>query len=138
MRGGSGIPGREADEASFSGQTGHGRRCMEPCFLEAVVMIQVTPQMRILPAVEPTDFRKGTDGLARICRRELGSDPFSGRLFIFRNRRRTAIKILVYDGQGFWSSYKRLSRGRFQKKNESSPTPHWERPSNTCSITGIR
>ena len=76
-------------------------------------MIQVTAQMRILLAVEPVDFRKGIDGLARICRRELASDPFSGRLFVFSNRRRTAIKVLVYDGQGFWLSYKRLSRGRF-------------------------
>jgi hypothetical protein len=65
-------------------------------------MIQVTPQMRILVAVEPADFRKGIDGLARLCRKELGSDPFSGALFVFRNRRRTAIKLVVYDGQGFW------------------------------------
>ena len=64
-------------------------------------MIQLTPQMRILVAVEPPDFRRGIDGLARLCRQELASDPFSGTVFVFRNRRRTAIKILVYDGQGF-------------------------------------
>jgi transposase len=39
-------------------------------------MIQVTPHMRILVAVEPADFRKGIDGLARLCREELRSDPF--------------------------------------------------------------
>ncbi len=76
-------------------------------------MIQVTPHMRILLAVEPVDFRKGIDGLARVCRQELESDPFSGRMFVFGNRRRTAIKVLMYDGQGFWLSYKRLSKGRF-------------------------
>ena len=76
-------------------------------------MIQVTPHMRILLAVEPVDFRKGIDALSRVCRQELGSDPFSGRMFVFGNRRRTAIKVLVYDGQGFWLSYKRLSKGRF-------------------------
>ena len=65
-------------------------------------MIQITPQMRILLAVAPADFRKGIDGLAGVCRRVLGSDPFSGYVFVFRNRRATAIKILVYDGQGFW------------------------------------
>ena len=63
-------------------------------------MIQITPQMRILLAVEPVDFRNGIDGLAGVCRKTLGCDPFSGWLFIFRNRRATALKILVYDGQG--------------------------------------
>jgi transposase len=76
-------------------------------------MIQVTPQMRILVAVEPADFRKGIDGIAQLCRAELATDPFSGVVFVFRNRRRTAIKILVYDGMGFWLCHKRLSKGRF-------------------------
>ena len=76
-------------------------------------MIQVTPQMRILLAVDAVDFRKGIDGLARICRDVLSSDPFSGCLFVFRNRRGSAIKILMYDGQGFWLCQKRLSEGRF-------------------------
>jgi transposase len=77
-------------------------------------MIQLTPQMRILVAVDAQDFRKGIDGLARLCRDVLGSDPFGGTLFVFRNRRGTAIKILVYDSQGFWLAQKRLSRGHFR------------------------
>ena len=77
-------------------------------------MIQVTAQMRILVAVEPADFRRGIDGLARMAREELASDPFSGAVFVFRNRRATAVKILVYDGQGFWLCHKRLSTGRFR------------------------
>jgi transposase len=76
-------------------------------------MIQVTPQMRILVAVEPADFRKGIDGLARVCRDVLRQDPFSGYVFVFGNRRRQAIKVLIYDGQGFWLCQKRLSKGRF-------------------------
>jgi transposase len=76
-------------------------------------MIQITPQMRVLVAVEAVDFRCGIDGLARRCRVELGAEPFSGTVFVFRNRRRTAVKLLVYDGQGFWLAHKRLSRGRF-------------------------
>ena len=75
-------------------------------------MIQVTPQMRIRVAVEPADFRKGIDGLARVCREALDSDPFSGCVFVFCNKRRKAIKILVYDGQGFWLCQKRLSKGK--------------------------
>lgn len=77
-------------------------------------MIQITPQMRILVAVEAVDFRRGIDGLARVCREVLLADPFSGWLFVFRNRRQTALRILVYDGQGFWLAHKRLSGGRFR------------------------
>lgn len=77
-------------------------------------LIQVTPQMRVLVAIEPVDFRKGIDGLARIARDVLAKDPFSGSVFVFRNRRATAIKVLVYDGQGFWLCLKRLSSGRFR------------------------
>jgi transposase len=76
-------------------------------------MIQVTPQMRILLAVQPVYFRKGIDGLAQVCRQFLKKDPFSGYVFIFRNKRATAIKVLMYDGQGFWLCQKRLSKGRF-------------------------
>jgi len=70
--------------------------------------------MRILVAVEAQDFRRGIDGLARLCREVLQTDPFNGTLFVFRNRRGTAIKCLVYDSQGFWLAHKRLSRGRFR------------------------
>jgi transposase len=77
-------------------------------------MIQVTPQMRVLVALEPADFRRGIDGLAAVCRQALGSDPFSGAVFVFRNRRKSAVKLLVYDGQGFWLCHKRLSKGRFR------------------------
>jgi len=76
-------------------------------------MIQLTPQMRILLSVPAVDFRKGIDGLAGICRQAMGADPFSGGVFVFRNRRATAVKILMYDGQGFWLCQKRLSKGSF-------------------------
>jgi transposase len=77
-------------------------------------MIQITPQMRVLVAIEPADFRRGMDGLAQQCRAALGEDPFTGTVFVFRNRQRTAVKVLVYDGQGFWLCHKRLSQGRFR------------------------
>ncbi len=77
-------------------------------------MIQITPQMRILVAIEPVDFRAGIDGLAQCCRASLQEDPFQGTVFLFRSRRQTGIKVLVYDGQGFWLCHKRLSRGRFR------------------------
>lgn len=82
-------------------------------------MIQVIPQTRILVAVAPADFRKGIDGLARLCRQQLDNDPFAGTVFVFRNRRSTSIKLLYYDSQGFWLCQKRLSVGRFRHWPES-------------------
>jgi transposase len=76
-------------------------------------MIQITPHMRIMAAVEPVDFRKGIDGLCAVCRQELQNDPFSGTLFVFVSKSRQALRVLVYDGQGFWLCHKRLSKGRF-------------------------
>jgi transposase len=76
-------------------------------------MLQITPQMKILVAVEPADFRRGIDALARLCQETLQLDPFVGTVFVFRNRKATSLKILVYDGQGFWLCQKRLSQGRF-------------------------
>ena len=77
-------------------------------------MIQITPHMRILVAVEPVDFRRGIDGLARLCREVLSADPFCGTVFVFKNRRGTSIKALTYDGRGFWLAQMRLSQGRFR------------------------
>ena len=78
-------------------------------------MIVVTPQTRILCFTESVDFRKGIDGLVSICKeREAEVDPFSGTLFLFRNRLGTALKGVVYDGQGYWLFMKRLSQGRFR------------------------
>ncbi len=87
-------------------------------------MLQITPQMKILIAVEPADFRKGIDGLAAVCKSSLQQDPFAGTVFVFRNRRATAIKVLVYDGQGFWLCQKRLSEGRFRWWPTSQEATH--------------
>lgn len=75
-------------------------------------MLQITPQHKLYIATEPLDFRKGIDAIAAHCRRQIQQDPFSGQLFIFRNQRRTAVKLLVYDGNGFWLCQKRFSKGK--------------------------
>ncbi len=77
-------------------------------------MLQLSPQSRIFIATEPVDFRKGIDGLAAVCRQSLGDNPLEGAIYVFRNRSATALKILAYDGQGFWLAMKRLSQGRFK------------------------
>lgn len=87
-------------------------------------MLQITPHHRLLLAVKPTDFRKGIDSLAALCRQTLEEDPFNGTLFVFANRLRTTLKVLVYDGQGFWLCTKRFSRGKL---------PWWPNPQ-TSSI----
>ena len=75
-------------------------------------MLQLTPQTRIFLACEPADFRKGIDGLAALCRQRLAADPMDGAIFVFRNCRATALRLLTYDGQGFWLCQKRFSQGR--------------------------
>jgi len=77
-------------------------------------MIQITPQMKILLAVEPIDFRQGIDGLAQACRARLQADPTTGAVFVFRNRSRTAIKVLCNDGFGWWLCHRRLAAGRLR------------------------
>jgi transposase len=76
-------------------------------------MIQITAQMRVLVAIEAVDGRKGIDSLARFCQEKLAEDPFSGCVFVFRSRSGTSIRLLSYDGQGYWLAQKRLSKGRF-------------------------
>jgi transposase len=76
-------------------------------------MIQLVPQLRILFASKPIDFGNGIDGLAALCKRELAEAPFSGALFVFRNRRGTALRMLCYDGVGFYL-FIRLGRISFR------------------------
>lgn len=77
-------------------------------------MLQITPQHRLLFSVEPVDFRCGIDGLAALCRNKLEADPFAGTVFVFTNKQRTSVKLLVYDGAGFWLCQKRFSSGRLK------------------------
>lgn len=63
---------------------------------------------------KPTDMRKSFDGLSGIVSSELGKNPLCGDAFVFVNRRRDRIKLLVWDGDGFWLFYKRLEKGTFE------------------------
>jgi transposase len=85
-------------------------------------MLQLRPQSRIFLAVPPVDFRKGIDGLAALCRHALHENPLGGTVYVFRNRTGTTLKLLAYDGQGFWLCTKRLSHGRFQWWPTATPT----------------
>ena len=76
-------------------------------------MISLNPQSKIFVGIEPVDFRKGLLGLKSLCKNYLQKAPDSGALFVFRNKRKDAIKVLCYDGQGYWLMMKRLSKGKF-------------------------
>ena len=76
-------------------------------------MLQLPPQSRIVLATEPVEFRRGIAGLCAVCRQVLGENPLEGAVYVFRNRAGTALKLLLYDGQGDWLCLKRLSQGRF-------------------------
>jgi transposase len=68
---------------------------------------------RIFLVVEPTDMRKSFNGLAGIASELLGASPASRDLFVFANRGRNRLKILLYDESGTWVLAKRLDRGTF-------------------------
>jgi transposase len=91
-------------------------------------MLQLTPQSRIFLATEPVDFRKGIDGLGAVCRQRLGQNPIEGAVYVFRNRAATALKLLFYDGQGYWfmtsSAYTVLTTPRSDRLLRSLNRPH--------------
>ena len=77
-------------------------------------MLQLTPQTRIFVAIEPVDFRRGIDALGGVCREHLAANPLDGAIYVFRNRARTSLRLLVHDGQGMWLCTKRLSADRLR------------------------
>lgn len=77
-------------------------------------MLSLSARQKIFLCREPVDFRKAHDGLVAIVRDELGADVFCGDLFVFLNKRRDRVKLLVWDQNGLWLHYKRLERGTFR------------------------
>lgn len=76
-------------------------------------MITASPKHHIYLAIAPIDFRKGIDAIARLCQQKFQQDPMCGQYFIFRNKRKSDLKLLYYDSQGYCLFQKRLSSGRF-------------------------
>ncbi len=77
-------------------------------------MLSLAAQVRIFAATDPVDFRKAHDGLIALVRDTFGADPFDGSLFVFFNRRRDRVKLLLFDHNGFWLFCKRLEVGTFR------------------------
>jgi transposase len=77
-------------------------------------MIVPPAPSRVLIATRPVDFRKGMDGLAALVQQEIGADPFSGVIFVFRAKRADRVKLLFWDGTGVCLFAKRLEQGPFR------------------------
>jgi transposase len=82
-------------------------------------MLMLPPSVRIFIASQPVDLRLSFDRLAACAQERLGVDPFSGHLFVFRNRRGDRVKILYWDRSGFCLWYKRLEQGVFRLPTSS-------------------
>lgn len=91
-------------------------------------MLTLGPTVKVYLARGTTDMRKSFDGLAGAVREVLAEDPLSGHLFVFCGRRRHLVKILYWDGTGFWLVAKRLARGTFS----------WPDPSDGQSAITLR
>ena len=76
-------------------------------------MLNLEPGRRIWLCTRATDMRRSFDGLSAQVRNDLGSDPTDGQLYVFVNRRQTMLKILGFDGDGYWVYAKRLEQGQF-------------------------
>ena len=77
-------------------------------------MFLLSPTTKVFLARQATDMRKSFRGLLTLTEAVLRQDPASGHLFVFVNRRRDLLKILHWDGSGYWIWYRRLERGTFQ------------------------
>lgn len=82
-------------------------------------MLSLSGNTSVYLACGATDLRKSYHGLASIVKLKFHLDPYSKAMFAFCNSRRTSIKILQWDGSGFWIYMKRLDRSTFQWPNHS-------------------
>ena len=77
-------------------------------------MLALSNALRYFLYRDSTDMRKGFDGLSGVVRESLKKDPLSGDVFIFLNKRRTQIKLLLWERDGFSVYHKRLERGTYE------------------------
>lgn len=77
-------------------------------------MLSLSPNLRVFAATAPTDMRKSFSGLVGLVEKELDRQVEAGGLFLFFSRRRNALKVLFFTGDGLAIFYRRLERGTFE------------------------
>ncbi len=93
-------------------------------------MLTITDKHKVFLAIHEIDFRTRLEGTLSICRQHLQLDPHCGHVFVFRNRKATTIRCIIYDKGGFWLMEKRLSKGSFY---------YWPKmPYDTCELTSTQ
>lgn len=97
-------------------------------------MIQIPANANVLIMHEPISFRFGIDGTAAVARAVLQKEPMDGAFFVFRNKSRHMLRILYYDGSGFWLCTKRLSKGCFS----AWPTGDGTSPSSSLLVRELQ
>jgi len=100
-------------------------------------MIGPSGAVRVMVATKPVDFRKGAEGLAALVREAMGSDPFSGSVYVFRSKRADRVKLVFWDGTGLCLFAKRLERGRFVWPQAASGTVSLTRAQLSMLLEGI-
>jgi transposase len=100
-------------------------------------MLGLSANLRYFLCTQTIDMRNGFDGLAGIVRNSLGQDPVSGDVFIFINKRRSHIKMLYWDGDGFALYYKRLERGRYTLSKSNSLSKELKRNELLMLLEGL-
>ena len=92
-------------------------------------MIQIPANADVVVMHESISFRNGIDGTTAVASLVLQREPMDGAFFIFRNKQRHMLRILYYDGGGFWLCTRRLSKGTFTA---------WPRGDSACSSLLVR
>ncbi len=90
-------------------------------------MIGLLPTTAIFLATAPTDLRKAYDGLAVLVRQSLGQDPLNGSSYVFSNRRRDRVKILLWEEGGYWLCARRLEEGTFRWPEQTGACASYRR-----------
>jgi transposase len=101
------------------------------------MILSLSPATRVYVALAPVDLRAGFNTLSALVKIVLQADPLSGHLFVFTNATRTRLKVLYWDGSGFWLCAKRLEQGRFAWPTGTGPSCHLRPEQWTNLVQGL-
>jgi transposase len=93
------------------------------------IVILLPRAVRVYFAIQPVNLRRSFDGLSNEVRSVLRHDPLTGHVFVFLNRRKTQVKLLIWTRGGYTIVHKRLERGTFSFPGRvTTQATRWEPP----------